>query len=66
VKCGDYLVIGSALTFLLLYWLLPRMTGAKRDEQKNTETTEPAICSHDGTKLPENRRSHKRFSHEDK
>src|SRR4029450_3843028 len=37
-------------------------TGAKRDEQKNTETTEPAICCHGGTKLPENRRSHKRFS----
>jgi hypothetical protein len=29
VKCGDYLVIGSALTFLLLYWLLPRMTVAR-------------------------------------
>jgi hypothetical protein len=37
-------------------------TGAKRNEQKNAETTEPAICCHGGTKLPENRRLHKRFS----
>jgi hypothetical protein len=39
-------------------------TGAKGDEQKNTETTKPAICCHDETKLPENRRAHKRFSHD--
>jgi len=36
--------------------------GAERDEQKNTETTEFAISRHDSTKLPENRRSDKRFS----
>jgi hypothetical protein len=38
-------------------------TGAKRDEQENTETTEPAICCHGVTKLPENRHSHRRFSY---
>src|SRR5947199_289378 len=38
-------------------------TDAKRDKQKNAETTEPAISGHDRTKLAENRRTHKRFSH---
>jgi hypothetical protein len=37
-------------------------TGAERDEQKYAKTTEPAICCHDGTKLPKNRPAHKRFS----
>src|SRR4029077_11849470 len=37
-------------------------TGAKRDEQEDAETTEFAIPRHDRTKLPENRRAHKRFS----
>jgi hypothetical protein len=36
-------------------------TGAKRDKQKNTEATELAISRHGSTKLPENRRVHKRF-----
>jgi hypothetical protein len=37
-------------------------TGAKRDKQKNAETTELAISRHDRTKLVENRGAHKRFS----
>jgi hypothetical protein len=37
-------------------------TGAKRDEQKDAQTTQPAIGCHTGTKLPENCRAHKRFS----
>jgi len=37
-------------------------TGAQRDKQKDTETTELAISRHDRTKLAENRAAHKRFS----
>jgi hypothetical protein len=37
-------------------------TGAQRDKQKDTETTELAISRHDRTKLAENPRAHKRFS----
>jgi hypothetical protein len=38
-------------------------TCAKRYEQKNAETTKPAIC-HDPMKLPENRPADKRFPHD--
>jgi hypothetical protein len=37
-------------------------TGAKRDEQKDAQTTQSSVGSHIGTKLPENCRAHKRFS----
>src|SRR4029077_7845752 len=37
-------------------------TGAQRHKQKNTKTTQSAICCHFRTKLPENHRAHKRFS----
>jgi hypothetical protein len=38
-------------------------TCAKRYEQKNAETTKPAIC-HDPMKLPENSPADKRFPHD--